>query len=98
MRVKIFFITYNDETGLVTARDTSYPYQSVGIARLKNGTVIGGIRHQFRDTEEGLEVRAVVEFPAMCPTYIVRDHQKHLAVEWSSWIEYAISQQQGGEK
>ena len=88
-----FFITYNDETGLITARDTSYPYQSVGIAKLKNGTVIGGIRHQFRDTEEGLEVRTVVEFPAMCPTYIVRDHQKHLAVEWSSWIEYAISQQ-----
>lgn len=87
------FITFNDETGLQTPRDNSFPYQSVGIAKLKDGTIIGSVRHQFRDTETGIEARTVVEFPAICPKTILREHQKHLASEWSGWIQWAIDHQ-----
>lgn len=88
-----FFITFNDETDLQTPRDESFPYQSVGIAKLKDGTIIGGVRHQFRDTKTGIEARTVVEFPAICPKAILKEHQKHLAVEWSGWIQWAIDHQ-----
>ena len=89
-----FFITFNDETGLKEPRDGDYPYQSVGIAKLKDGTVIGGVRHQFRNYGNGIEAKAVVEFPAMCPASIVKEHQKHLGAEWSSWIQWAIDHQE----
>lgn len=88
-----FFITFNDETGLKEPRNLNYPYQSTGIAKLKGGTIVGGVRHQFRDTQSGIEVRALVEFPNLCPKAIVREHQKHLAAEWSYWIDWAIKNQ-----
>lgn len=88
-----FFITFDDETGIQTPRDERYPYQSAGIAKLKNGTVIGGVRHQFRDTATGIEARILVEFPAICPRIILKEHQKHLASEWSGWIQWAIDHQ-----
>lgn len=88
-----FFITFNDDTGLKEPRDLNYPYQSTGIAKLKDGTIVGGVRHQFKDTQSGIEVRALVEFPNLCPKAIVREHQKHLAAEWSNWIDWAIKNQ-----
>ena len=88
-----FFITFDDETGLKEPRNLDYPYQSTGIAKLKNGTIIGGVRHQFKDTATGIEVRTLVEFPRLCPKTIIKEHQKHLAVEWSNWIQWAIKHQ-----
>ena len=88
-----FFITFDDETGLKEPRDLNYPYQSTGIAKLKDGTIVGGVRHQFRDTQSGIEVRTLVEFPRLCPQTIIKEHQKHLAVEWSNWINWAIQNQ-----
>lgn len=88
-----FFITFNDETGLKEPRNLNYPYQSTGIAKLKDGTIVGGVRHQFRDTQSGIEVRTLVEFPNLCPKIIIKEHQKHLAVEWSNWIDWAIKNQ-----
>lgn len=88
-----FFITFNDETGLKEPRNLNYPYQSTGIAKLKDGTIVGGVRHQFRDTQSGIEVRALVEFPNLCPKIIIKEHQKHLAAEWSNWIDWAIKNQ-----
>jgi len=61
-----FFITLNDDTGLIESRDLSYPYQSTGVAKLKDGAIIGGVRHQFRDMQSGIEVRTLVEFPILC--------------------------------
>ena len=74
-------------------RNLNYPYQSTGIAKLKDGTIVGGVRHQFRDTRSGIEVRALVEFPNLCPKMIIKEHQKHLAAEWSNWIDWAIKHQ-----
>lgn len=89
-----FFITFDDETGLQEPRNPSYPYQSTGIAKLKDGTIIGGVRHQFRNTQTGIEARTLVEFPGICPNKIINEHKKHLAVEWSSWINWAIEHQE----
>lgn len=88
-----FFITFNDETGIKEPRNLSYPYQSTGIAKLKDGTIVGGVRHQYRDTQSGIEVRTLVEFPRLCPQIIIKEHQKHLAAEWLSWIDWAIKNQ-----
>ena len=63
---------------------------TVDIARIKDGAIIGGVRHQFKDTETGIEAKTLVEFPAICPRIILKEHQKHLAAEWSGWIQWAI--------
>lgn len=88
-----FFITFNEELGLQEPRDPAYPYQSVGIAKLKDGTIIGGVRHQFKNTQTGIEARLLVEFPIVCPKTMIRAHQKHLAVEWSNWVKWAMNNQ-----
>ncbi|PRT04433.1 hypothetical protein [Bacillus wiedmannii] len=87
-----FFIVYGDETGLKTPRDNSYQYQSAGVARTKDGTVIGGVRHQFKNTNKGVEVRASVEFPALCPNSLIKSHQMHLACEFSYWLQWIKNQ------
>ncbi len=83
-----FFITFDDETGLQTPRDPSYAYQSAGVARLKDGTVIGGVRHQLKDTETGMKVKLSVEFPVRTPTFLLASHQLHLACEFSYWLKW----------
>lgn len=83
-----FFITFNDETGLKEPRNLDYTHQSVGVAKLKDGTVVGGVRHQFKDTPTGIKARLLVEFPAICPKSLLRAHQKHLAAEWSGWLTH----------
>lgn len=81
-----FFMRFEDESGLKTPRDSVYPYQSVGTARLADGTAIGGVRHQIRDDEDGALVRLMVEFPSMVPQHMIREHQWHLACEFSHWL------------
>ncbi|GIN73163.1 hypothetical protein J14TS2_36380 [Bacillus sp. J14TS2] len=83
-----FFIVFEDETGLQTLRDNSYAYQSVGVARMKDGTVIGGVRHQIKDTGTGMKIKLSVEFPALAPTSIIKSHQMHLACEFSYWLQW----------
>ena len=83
-----FFIEYNNEAGIQTSRDYSYEYQSTGIARLKDGTLLGGVRHQFKETKDGFKARLVVEFPSSCPDSIIKSHQMHLACEFSYWFNY----------
>ena len=87
-----FFLDLGGEAEIEEPRDASYPFQSVGVARLANGCNVGGIRHQFRDTEKGLEVRFCIEFPSLCPDSLVKEHQFHLAAEWSRWIAWCREQ------
>ena len=49
---------------------------------MKDGTTIGGVRHQFKDTDTGIEVSLVVEFPVLCPNSLIKSHQMHLACEF----------------
>jgi len=85
-----FFMHFGDESGVKSLRDPSYAYQSVGTARLADGSVIGGVRHQFRDDGNGAVARLMVEFPALTPGYMMREHQWHLACEFSHWLGGSI--------
>lgn len=86
-----FFITFDDEDNIDEKRDLNYSHQSVGLAKLDDESILGGVRHQFKETDNGIEARLLVEFPNLCPKSIVRAHQLHLAVEWSGWIESITS-------
>jgi hypothetical protein len=87
-----FFITIDDTDGLVSPVDPSFPIQLAGVARLADGTPIGGIRHQFRDDAEGMRVRLTVEFPWLMGPYGPAAHRWHLAAEFSQWIEAAAAE------
>ena len=89
-----FFLKLGGEAEIEEPRDASYPFQTVGAASLANGSNIGGIRHQFRDTEKGLEARFCVEFPSLCPDSLIKEHQLHLAAEWSKWITWCREQKE----
>lgn len=88
-----FFITFGDERGLTEPKNPQFTHQSAGVAKLKDGTMMGGVRHQFRDTSSGIECRLAVEFPALCPKTIVKAHQMHLAVEFSNWLSWIMENQ-----
>ena len=81
-----FFIHYGDFEGLQSKADPDYPYQAAGISYLENGTAIGAVRHQMKDTEQGCHVKLAVEFPAMLPDKGIRAHQYHLACEFYNWF------------
>lgn len=83
-----FFIEYGNQIGIQTVRDYSYEYESTGVARLKNGVLLGGVRHQFKETKGGFKARLVVEFPSICPNSLIKAHQMHLACEFSYWFNW----------
>lgn len=87
-----FFIEIDSTDGLITPPDTAYPIQMVGCARLANGTIIGGIRHQFRDEPKGVRVLLTVEFPWLMGPLGPAAHRWHLASEFANWIQAASGQ------
>jgi hypothetical protein len=87
--VSRFFITLDDFDGLVTTADPGYPVQMAGAARLRDGTVMGGVRHQFREEHEGVRVLLTVEMPWLIGPIGPAAHRWHLAAEFSNWIRAA---------
>ncbi len=81
-----FFAHYGDMEGLKSELTEGYTVQIAGCARLSDGFVIGGIRHQIRQEENGIRFKALVEFPALLPDYFIRQHQYHLACEFGHWL------------
>lgn len=81
-----FFIHYGVEDGLTSQKDPLFDVQLAGVCCLEDGTAIGGIRHQMRDTETGLHARLEVEFPARLLPWMIRRHQLHLACEFHRWF------------
>ena len=81
-----FFIELDSTDGLVTEPDPAYPVQMVGCARLANGTVLGGVRHQFRDEPGGARALLTVEFPWLMGPTGPAGHRWHLASEFANWI------------
>lgn len=79
------------ETGSVSApAEPAFPVQWVAVGRSSpDGPVAGGLRHQFGDGPDGFRARLTIEFPALAPGRIVREHRWHLACEFSNWIEAA---------
>ena len=81
-----FIIYYGREDGLTSMQNSSYPYQAAGIACLPDGKIIGGVRHQMKDTNEGTHIRLEVEFPQHMPKKVLAQHQLHLACEFMNWL------------
>lgn len=79
-----FWVDYADVSSLQTFPDTSYPYQVAGTARLSDGLVIGGVRHQFRQEGAGFRALLTVEFPGRMPRRMIAVHRWHLAAEFSN--------------
>lgn len=44
------------------------------------------VRHQFRDRDGGMEALLTVQFPGVFPARLIREHQWHLATEFSNWM------------
>jgi hypothetical protein len=85
-----FFVDYGDVATLVTPVDREFPGQIAGVARAQ-GIPIGGVRHQFRDTEGGFHARLTVEFPVTTYRHMITGHSWHLAIEFCNWIEAACA-------
>jgi|GEM_PF-222923 hypothetical protein len=82
------FIRYGDETGLGSKWESdTFEAQRPGAARLQTGAVQGGVRHQFKKTEDGFKAKLLVEFPTATPGRIIKNHQMHLAIEFSNWVK-----------
>jgi hypothetical protein len=56
---------------------------------LADGTYIGTVINQFRDTPEGLEVRLEVNMPSAMDPALITGHEDHLAVEFNNWVRDA---------
>lgn len=81
-----FFFTLDEEQHLTTPADPTYPVQMTGTGRLADGTIIGGIRHQFRDEDAGLRVLLTVEMPWLMGPIGPAAHRWHLATEFCNWL------------
>ncbi|MFF0496524.1 hypothetical protein ACFYU5_08985 [Nocardia aobensis] len=84
-----FIIDYTASGTLTIPIDPAYPIQIAGQASLDDGLVIGGVRHQFRDRDGTLDALLTVQFPGTVPARLIRQHQWHLAAEFSNWITAA---------
>ncbi len=82
-----FFMNPADQDGLRAPVDPTFPLQIAGVARLKNGFPIGGVRHQLRNEGSGFRIRLIVEFPILMLQGMIDGHQWHLASEFANWIE-----------
>lgn len=91
----LFDIDYDDLSSLTTPIDPRFPHRLDGVAIGSNGKPIGGVRHQFRDTSDGIHARLVVEFPLPMLGTVIRGHRWHLACEFSNWIEAATAADTG---
>ncbi len=47
--------------------------------------------HQFRDTDDGIEVRLAVFYPKGIDQEMLDGHKWHLAIEWSNWARKAYN-------
>lgn len=90
-----FFFELDASDGVLTPADPTYPLQMVGIARLASGTIIGGIRHQFRNEEDGARALLTVELPWFMGPFGPAAHRWHLASEFLAWIEAAAAEARG---
>lgn len=86
----LFYVDYDDISSLTTPADPAFPHQLAGVARDESGMAFGGVRHQFRDTDQGLHDRLTVEFPLPTLPSMVSAHRWHLACEFSNWIEASL--------
>ncbi|MBO3065758.1 hypothetical protein [Staphylococcus shinii] len=87
-----FFAHYYDESKLKSKKSSDYDIELPGVAKLNNGTIIGGMRHQIKKENDGFRFKALVEFPGILPNSMIRQHQMHLACEFGHWISFVLEE------
>lgn len=93
--VSEFIIDFNQKGDLVKDMLPDYPYQISGQALDKSGKPMGAALHQFKESSNGLHGLLTIYFPALVPKRIVEGHKRHLAIEFSNWIELAAKNNTG---
>lgn len=85
------YLDENEVGTIATPADPSFPVQWVAFGRARlDGPPAGALRHQFRDEPGGgFTARLTIEFPGATPARFVAGHRRHLACEFSNWIEAA---------
>ncbi|MFC9266178.1 hypothetical protein ACFTXJ_00080 [Streptomyces zhihengii] len=86
-----FLVDYDDLSTLSTSRSSSIDAEAAGVALTDTGVHIGGVRHEFRDVPGGFHARLCVEFPRATLPRILSEHRRHLAIEFSNWVEFAFA-------
>lgn len=81
-----FLVDYHRPDDVTIPADPAYPVQITGTALLDDGLIIGGLRHQFRDNDGGLDALLTVQFPGAVPQRHIHQHQWHLACEFGNWM------------
>ena len=87
-----FFAHYGEETGLKSKLSPGYTIQNPGVAKLPNGKIIGGMRHQVKQDRDGFRFKALVEFPSILPAFMIKQHQLHLACEFGHWVSAVLEE------
>lgn len=82
-----FYAHYGNMEGLQSTLTEGYTHQLAGAARLDDGFIIGGMRHQVKPETDGFRFKALVEFPESVPQRMIEQHQYHLACEFGHWLE-----------
>ena len=72
--------------------DPSFPHHSLSGVKLDDGTVWGYGLTEYRDTEDGCEMRYRVWWPAAAPQIFFDDHARHFAVEYRNFIHMAVTE------
>ncbi|MFJ8695636.1 hypothetical protein [Streptomyces roseolilacinus] len=83
-------IDYANLSTLTTPSDPAADAGTAGVALSGKGLHIGGVRHEFRDVPGGFHAHLCVEFPRTTIPRIISEHRRHLAIEWSNWVEFAF--------
>lgn len=87
-----FFAEYYNETKLKSKKSSDYDIELPGVAKLENGVIIGGMRHQVKRENNGFRFKALVEFPGILPNSMIKQHQLHLACEFGHWISFILDE------
>lgn len=85
-----FLVDYSDLSTLSTPRSPGTDAEAAGVAISGKGIHIGGVRHEFRDVPGGFHARLCVEFPRATLPRMLSEHRRHLAIEFSNWVESAF--------
>ncbi|ORY10507.1 hypothetical protein BCR34DRAFT_602084 [Clohesyomyces aquaticus] len=70
---------------------SDFPFQAVGEAVLRDGTVFADIHNSFRDKPDGCGIQAVLNVwvPDGAPRDVVEGMKQHQMVEFTNWLAFA---------
>lgn len=72
--------------------DPAFPNNSMSGIKIDDGTIWGYGLTEYRDTEDGCEMRFRVWWPAAVPQIFFDDHARHFAVEYRNFIHMAVAE------